>query len=87
MRFQFFGPLKEIAGEYREVDLEAPVRLKELTGLLAEWLGAFVPYGRETTEPQLMANLSFFRHNTILRINDRIEPEDVILVFLPPTGG
>lgn len=87
MRFEFFGFLKRMAGSQLQVALEEPVLLRDLLGPLSTRLGKFVPYGPETTEAQLMSNLSFFRDGRMLRIEDRIDTDDTILVYLPPTGG
>jgi hypothetical protein len=87
VKFTFFGALKSIAGEQLEVELEHPVTLRELLGRLPDQLERLIPYGEQTTDAQLLANLSFFRHNQLMRIDDTIETDDRILVVLPPTGG
>ena len=87
MLFKFFGSLKAMAGEQLEVELEHPVTLRELLASLPEQLGPFIPYGEKTTDAQLLANLSFFRGSHLLRIDEKIETDDTILVFLPATGG
>ena len=88
MIFRFIGPLKHLAGsEQLEVPLRAPAQLQGLLGSLATRLDRLIPYGAKTTEAQLMANLSFFKDNRMLRLIDRIEDSDTIVVILPPTGG
>ena len=87
MNFKFFGSLKSIAGEQLEIELEHPVTLRELLRALPDQLSRLIPYGEKTTDAQLLANLSFFRGNQMLRIDDPIETDDTILVLLPPTGG
>ena len=87
MNFKFFGSLKSIAGEQLEIELEYPVTLRGLLRSLPDQLGRLIPYGEETTDAQLLANLSFFRGNQMVRIDDQIETDDTILVILPPTGG
>jgi len=87
VNFKFFGPLKSMAGEQLEVKLEHPVTLRELLGMLPQQLDRLIPYGEKTTDAQLLANLSFFKDNHMVRIDDPIETDDTILVFLPPTGG
>jgi len=87
MRFEFFGILKQMAGPALDVSLERPVRLRDLLGPLADRLEKLVPYGTDTTEAQLMANLSFFHDGRMLRIDDQINEDDIITVILPPTGG
>ena len=87
MTFKFFGSLKSIVGEQLEIELEHPVTLRELLRALPDQLSRLIPYGEKTTDAQLLANLSFFRGNQLLRIDDPIETDDTILVLLPPTGG
>ncbi len=87
MRFLFHGPIKRIAGDHLEVPLNGPAKLRDLLGPLSSRLEKMIPYGTETTEAQLMANLSFFRNERLLRFEDAIEDNDVVGVFLPATGG
>ena len=87
MNFKFFGSLKSIAGEQIEIELEQPSTLRELLSALPAQLGRLIPYGEKTTDAQLLANLSFFKGNQLMRIDDPIETDDTILVLLPPTGG
>jgi len=87
MRFEFFGILKQMAGSPLQVEQEKPVQLRDLLGPLSTRLGEFVPYGCETTEAQLLSNLSFVRDGRMLRMKDRIDKGDTILVILPATGG
>lgn len=87
MRFEFFGILKQMVGPSLDIALERPVRLRELLGPLSDRLEKMVPYGTETTEAQLMANLSFFQDGRMLGIDDLISRDDIITVMLPPTGG
>lgn len=87
MRFEFLGILKQIAGSPLQVVQEEPLRLHDLLGPLSTRLGGFVPYGCETTEAQLLSNLSFIRDGKMLRMEDRIDKDDTILVILPATGG
>lgn len=87
MEFRFTGPLKSIGGERLSVAIDRPLSLRKLLGPLSGRLKKMIPYGEETTEAQLLANLSFFKNNRMIRIDDPIEPDDAILVILPPTGG
>jgi hypothetical protein len=87
VQFKFFGPLKSIAGEGLEIELEHPATLRDLLSALPERLHRLIPYGEKTTDAQLLANLSFFKDNQMMRIDDPIETDDTILVLLPPTGG
>jgi hypothetical protein len=88
MEFIFNGSLKNIAKMDRvSISIDRPVPLKDLLGQLVKYLGSLVPYGAETTDAQLLANLSFFKGNQMLRIKDEIEPADQIMVLLPATGG
>lgn len=87
MRFELFGALRHMAGPDIEVATVEPVQLGDLLEPLAERLGRLVPYGPETTEAQLLSNLSFFRGGRMLRLADRIEADDIITVILPATGG
>ena len=87
MYFKFFGSLKSIAGDQLEIELDHLVTLRELLGALPDQVGRLIPYGERTTDAQLLANLSFFRGNQLLHIDDPIEADDTILVLLPPTGG
>ncbi len=87
MRFEFFGILKQMAGSPLQVAQEEPVQLRDLLGPLSTRLEEFVPYGCETTEAQLLSNLSFIRDGMMLRMEDRIDNDDSILVILPATGG
>jgi hypothetical protein len=87
VHFKFFGSLKSIAGEQLEIELKHPVTLRELLRLLPDQLDHLIPYGEKTTDAQLLANLSFFRGNQMVRTDDSIETDDTILVYLPATGG
>jgi hypothetical protein len=88
MEFIFDGSLKRIAQtDCLTIAIESLVPLKNLLERLEKSLGSLVPYGAETTDVQLLANLSFFKGNKMLHIEDEIEPADQILVFLPATGG
>ena len=87
MIFKLSGPLGRMAGEELDVELDKPTPLKDLLGTLSTRMGALIPYGEKTTEAQLMANLSFFRGNKLIRLEDLIGVEDIILVLLPATGG
>lgn len=87
MRFEFLGILKQMAGPSLDVAVERPVRLRDLLEPLSTRLGKLVPYGSDTTESQLMANLSFFHDGRMLRFEDQINTNDIITVILPPTGG
>lgn len=87
MYFKFFGALKSIAGDQLEIELNHPVTLRELLGALPDQVGRLIPYGERSTDAQLLSNLSFFRGNQLLHIDDPIETGDTIIVLLPPTGG
>lgn len=89
MRFVFFGPLKKIAGrDGLTVDGEETASLRMLAlDHLSGHLGNIFPYGKTTTDVQLLANLSFYREGKILRLDDLIQTEDTVMVMLAIAGG
>ncbi|MDW7772840.1 MAG: hypothetical protein SCH71_08125 [Desulfobulbaceae bacterium] len=87
IRFELFGTLEHLTGPNFEIVVEGPVLLRDLLGPLADRLGQLVPYGTETTEAQLLSNLSFFMGRKMLRMEDRIDADNTITVVLPATGG
>lgn len=89
MQFTFFGPLKKIAGrDGLIVDHDDAVSLRTLVlDHLPEHLGNIFPYGKETTDVQLLANLSFYRAKKSLKLDDLITANDSVMVVLAIAGG
>lgn len=88
MRFVFFGPLRQLAGTPSVVLAQERAQpLRDLMDPLHQRLGALLPYGKASTDVQILANLSFFRGNRAIGLDVRIDPDDTIQVVLPSTGG
>ena len=88
MRFTFLGPLRRIAGTPSlALALDRPRPLRDLVGPLSKTLGSLLPYGFGSTDVQILANLSFFRDNRAVGLDEQIETDDTVQVVLPATGG
>ena len=89
MQFTFFGPLKKIAGrDGLKVEHDGTVSLRTLAlDHLPDHLGHIFPYGKATTDVQLLANLSFYREKKILKLDDLITANDSVMVVLAIAGG
>lgn len=89
MQFTFFGPLKKIAGRDRlQIAQNQALPLRTLAiDHLSGCLGETFPYGKATTDVQLLANLMFYRKKKVLKLDDLIDADDTVMVVLAIAGG
>lgn len=87
MIVHFWGPFESLAGREARIDLQDPMNVQGLIGLLASRYSGMARYSGIGTDADLSAHLVFVRNGMLLRLSDSVEDGDVLQVLLPSPGG
>jgi hypothetical protein len=87
MRIRFHGPFESLAEKEARIDLDGPVSVRELLGLVCRRYEAMSRYTGIRTDADLSAHLVFLREGRFLRLSDPVQDGDLIEILLPATGG
>ncbi len=88
MKIRFFKPFDELSGkEEMEIPLTAPVRIRELLGVVEKKLPSFKPYVRKEGDEILNFFVILARGDEILKLDDFVREEDQIKILPPISGG
>jgi len=88
MKVRFFKPFDDLSGQSEIlVDLKKPISVEELFNVLETRLPSFQKYvHREGDEVQNRFAI-LVRGDEILKLQDLVQPEDVVKVLPPISGG
>jgi hypothetical protein len=87
MRIHFHGPFESLAEKETRIDLDRPVSVGELLGLICRRYEAMSRYAGIRDDADLSAHLVFLRDGQFLRLSDWVQDGDLIRILLPATGG
>ncbi|HSR13545.1 MAG TPA: MoaD/ThiS family protein [Thermodesulfobacteriota bacterium] len=88
MKIRFFKPFDEISGKQEiDLDLKAPVRMKEVLSEVERKIPSFKPYLRKENDEVLYCFVVLVRGDEILKLEDTVNNSDVIKVLPPISGG
>jgi len=88
MKIRFFKPFDELAGkEEIDIDLEKPMPVKELLGLIEARVPSFRPYVRKEGDEILSFFVILVREDEVLKLEDLVSERDVVKVLPPISGG
>ena len=87
MIVHFYGPFEHLIEREARIDLQDPMSVQGLIGLLAFRYSGMARYAGIATDAELSAHLVLVRKGKILRLFDSVEDGDVLQVLLPSTGG
>ena len=88
MKVRFFQPFDELAGEKEiDLDLQNPIPIKELLGILEKRIPSFQPYVRKAGDEVQSFFVILVRGDEVLKLEDLVRDGDVVKVLPPISGG
>ena len=88
MNVRFFKPFDELSGkEEITLELQAPMRVKELLAEIEKRIPSFKPYVRKEGDEVLNMFVVLVRGDEILKLNDLVREKDTVKVLPPISGG
>ncbi len=88
MKIRFFKPFDEISGkEEMDLELKAPVPMKEVLREVEKRIPSFQPYLRKEKDEVLNCFVVLLREDEILKLDDLVRDKDLIKVLPPISGG
>jgi molybdopterin converting factor small subunit len=88
MKVRFFQPFDELAGKKEiDLDLQKPIPVKELLGILEKRIPSFQPYVRKSSDEVQSFFVILVRGDEVLKLEDLVRDGDVVKVLPPISGG
>jgi len=87
MRFLFSDPFTKVVGAEIEFSISNPVSLRTLINRFPPDLIKMIHHDPSVTDVELWAHVMFFDKTRLLRLDDKIDNDEIIKVLLPATGG
>ena len=87
MRIQFFGPFENMAESDVWLEIQEPLNLAGVLGILKKRYKGLERWADKTSDAELSAHVMFLRNGKPLKLQDNVSNKDHIQVLLPVTGG
>ena len=87
MQFIFYDPFKKVVGKELELSISSPVSLRTLIERLPDNLLKMIRHDPSISDIDLWAHVWFFTGKKLLRLDEIIDNDATIHVFLPAWGG
>jgi len=88
MKIRFFKPFDELSGRDEiDLDLEKPVKVKEILGMIEKKVPPFQKFLRKDEDEVLNFFVVLVRGDEILKLDDTVQNRDTVKVLPPISGG
>jgi len=88
MKVHFFKPFDELSGrEEIDLDLEKPVKVKEVLGMIEKEIPSFQRFLQKEKDEVLNFFVVLVRGGEILKLNDTVQNGDTVKILPPISGG